>query len=255
MDFNFLRHYSHNCTQVYSPERWCITGIAGAFHDPLFSFGTDMIGVSNTLITDLVARDLAGESVGGRAELYNHLFLEKWVQPVFTVFDDKYSLMGNPQIFTTYVHWTTLWYWTINAALFVHGKLTELPVLGEVADESERATQLMRIMQSFFLEWHRAAGDATPADYFVPFCAHPLVQRSQADLNSHPGDEEFIHAFRAKLASLEQLASEIFWTAVEVLPDPPERRAINPYAISLDPAATSSPRARHRPIAVPATPP
>jgi flavin-dependent dehydrogenase len=236
MDFLFLRHYSHNCTRVYSPERWCLTGISGAFHDPLFSYGTDMIGVSNTFITDLVARDLAGENVAGRTELYNHLFLDKWVEPVFTVFDDKYPLMGNPHIFTTYVHWTTMWYWSINGALFVHGKITDLPELGAIAEESERATTLMRVMQSFFVEWHRAAGDATPSDYFIPFCGHDLVRRAQADLNERPSDEEFIRKFRSKLALLEQLACEVFWMAVRVLPDPPERRPIDPYAISLDPA-------------------
>jgi flavin-dependent dehydrogenase len=236
MDFKFLRHYAHNCTRVYSPERWAITGISGAFHDPLFSFGTDMIGVSNTILTDLIARDHAGEDVGRRTELYNHLFLEKWVEPVFTVFDDKYPLMGNPQIFTTYVHWTTMWYWSINAAILAHGKLTDLSVLSEITEDSERATTLMRVMQSLFVEWHQAAGDAVGSDYFVPFCGHDLFARTQADLNDRPDDEEFIRRFRAKLTTLEQLASEIFWIAVRVLPDPPERRPIDPYAISLDPS-------------------
>jgi flavin-dependent dehydrogenase len=234
MDFSFLRHYSHNCTRVYSPDRWCITGIAGAFHDPLFSYGTDMIGVSNTLMTDLISRDLGGEDVTGRTELYNHLFLEKWVEPVFSVFDDKYPIMGNPHIFTTYVHWTTMWYWAINGSLFIHGKLTDLPALGEITEESERATKLMRVMQAFFVEWHRTAGDVAMSDYFVPFCGHEFVTRVQADLHAEPNDEEFVEKFRSKLTSLEQLACEIFWMAVRILPDPPERRPIDPYAISLD---------------------
>ena len=34
---------------------------------------------------------------------------------------------------------------------------------------------------------------------------------------------------------LEQLAKEMFWHAVRVLPDAPQRCDINPYAISLDP--------------------
>jgi hypothetical protein len=145
--------------------------------------------------------------------------------------------MGNPQIFTTYVHFTTMWYWSINANLFVHGKSTDLETLGMLDDESERATKLLRVMESFFVDWHRAVGDdSSKTDYYVPFCGHDFMQRTHAYLNERPADEEFIRDFRAKLASLEQLATEIFWMAVQDLPDPPQRRPIDPYAISFDPA-------------------
>lgn len=235
MDFLFLRHYAHSCERVYSPRRWCITGVAGVFHDPLFSFGSDMIGVSNTFVTDLVARDHAGEDVAGRTELYNQIYLEKWAGPVFSVFDDKYPVMGNPQIFITYVHFTTMWYWSINANLFIHGKSADLETLGMLSEESDRATRLLRVMQAFFVDWHRAVGDdAASSDYYVPFCGHDFMQRTHAYLNERPDDERFVRDFRAKLASLEQLACEIFWMAVETLPDPPDRRPIDPYAIGLD---------------------
>lgn len=237
LDFLFLRHYAHGCKRVYSPQRWCITGVAGFFHDPLFSFGSDMIGVSNTFVTDLIARDHAGEDVAGRAELYNQIFLEKWARPVFSVFDDKYPLMGNPYVFTTYVHFTTLWYWSINCSVLIHGKVTDLETLAMLDEESERATRLLRVMESFFVDWHRAVGDdASMSDYYVPFCGHEFMQRTHAYLNEQPDNEQFVRNFRAKLANLEQLATEIFWMAVKDLPDAPERRPIDPYAISFDPA-------------------
>jgi flavin-dependent dehydrogenase len=237
MDFLFLRRYAHGCKRVYSPERWYITGVSGVFHDPLFSFGSDMIGVSNTFVTDLIARDHAGEEVAGRAELYNRIFLEKWADPVFSVFDDKYPIMGNPHIFTTYVHFTAIWYWCVNCSLLVHGRVTDLETLAVLEEENERATKLLRVMESFFVEWHRVVGDDTGmSDYYVPFCGHDFMERIHDDLNRRPDAEEFIRNFRVKLASLEQLAREIFWMAVEDLPDPPERRPIDPYAISFDPA-------------------
>jgi flavin-dependent dehydrogenase len=235
MDFLFLRRYSHGCSRVYSPERWCITGVAGVFHDPLFSFGSDMIGVSNTFVTDLIARDHAGEDVSGRAELYNRIFLEKWADPVFSVFDDKYPIMGNPQVFSTYVHFTAIWYWAVNCSLLIHGKVTDLETLAILEEENERATKLLRVMEAFFVEWHAALGDDTgKADYFVPFCGHDWMERIHDDLNERPDTEEFVRNFRAKLANLEQFSTEIFWMAVNGLPDPPERRPIDPYAISLD---------------------
>jgi flavin-dependent dehydrogenase len=237
IDFLFLRHYSHSCTQVYSPERWCITGVAGWFHDPLFSFGSDMIGVSNTFVTDLIARDHAGEDVAGRTELYNRVFLDRWADPVFSVFEDKYPIMGNPHIFTTYVQFTTMWYWCVNASVQMHGKITDLETLAMIDEESERATKLLRVMEAFFVEWHRTVGDDSgKSDYLFPFAAHDFMKSIHADLNRRPDAEEFTRNFRAKLADLEQLSCEIFWMAVKDLPDPPERRPIDPYAITFDPA-------------------
>jgi flavin-dependent dehydrogenase len=237
LDFNFLRHYSHSCTRVYSPERWCITGVSGWFHDPLFSFGSDMIGVSNTFVSDLIARDHAGEDVGVRSELYNRVFLEKWAAPVFYVYEDKYPLMGNPLIFTTYVQFTTIWYWAVNASHQIHGTITDLETLAMLEEENERAVELLRVMEAFFVDWHAAVGDdAGASDYFFPFAGREFMKRMHADLNQRPAAEEFIRNFRVKLTNLEKLASEIFWMAVKDLPDAPERRPIDPYAISFDPA-------------------
>ncbi len=236
MDFLFLRRYSHRCKQVYSSQRWAITGVAGYFHDPLFSYGSDMIAVSNTFVTDLIARDHAGEDVGTRAGLYNQIYLDKWAEPVFSVFDDKYPVMGNPHIFTTYVHFTTLWYWSINCAVLIHGKVTDLDTLGALGEDSEKATKLLRVMESFFVQWHAAVGDDTEsADYYVPFAGHDYMQRTHDYLNESPTDEEFVENFRVKLGWLEQLSCEIFWMAVQDLPNPPERRPIDPYKITFHP--------------------
>ena len=38
-----------NCERVYSPQRWALTGEAGAFADPLYSPGSDFIGLGNRL--------------------------------------------------------------------------------------------------------------------------------------------------------------------------------------------------------------
>ena len=46
-------------------ERWALTGEAGLFLDPFYSPGSDFIGISNTYITDLIARDRQG--IGGRS--------------------------------------------------------------------------------------------------------------------------------------------------------------------------------------------
>ena len=236
MDFKFLRHYSHHCERVYSPDRWCITGVAGAFHDPLFSVGSDMIAYSNTFVTDLVARDAAGEDVASRVEVYNSLFLDQYVDSLFKVFDDKYLLMGNPQVFSVYTHWSTCWYWSVSANIFMHDRITDLEVLASIVEDTDRSIELLDVMETFFVDWYHAAGDSEHVDYCIPLFCHEWIGRLQVELLTEFTAEEFTQKFKEDLANLEDLACEVFWTAVQVLPDPPERRPINPYAISLDPS-------------------
>jgi hypothetical protein len=50
---------------VFSARRWALTGEAGLFLDPFYSPGTDFIAISNTYITELVARDVPA-AVGAR---------------------------------------------------------------------------------------------------------------------------------------------------------------------------------------------
>jgi flavin-dependent dehydrogenase len=235
LDFKFLRHYSLKCERVYSHERWCITGISGCFHDPLFSVGSDMIGYSNGFVTDLITRERAGEDIAARVDLYNQVYLDL-VDTVFTIYEDKYPVMENAQVTSVYCHWTTSWYWSVSANLFLHDKLIDLSFLATVSDEIQRAHKLHRVMNAFFVEWNRTAEKVFWSDHHIPFTCQESMLRLQQELTSEWTDEEFKDKFKENLAHLEKLATEIFWIGVQALPDPPERRPIDPYAISLDPA-------------------
>ena len=60
-DFLFLRDFSYGCKQVFSADRWALTGEAGLFLDPFYSPGSDFIAISNTYICDLIEKDRAGQ--------------------------------------------------------------------------------------------------------------------------------------------------------------------------------------------------
>ena len=66
-DFVFLRDFSYGCKQVFSADRWALTGEAGVFLDPFYSPGSDFIAIANTYITELIARDRAGRADRRRA--------------------------------------------------------------------------------------------------------------------------------------------------------------------------------------------
>lgn len=237
LDFKFLRHYSHSCERAYSPDRWCIAGVAAVFHDPLFSVGADVIGWSNTCITDLVSRDRAGEDVRHRLELYNSIFLDQYVGPMYSMFEDTYLLLGNPQLFFTYNHWSTCWYWAVQASIMMHQKMIDLPALAAVKDDVDRSIVLWNVMQAFFTDWYEVAGDdESLTNHFVPLFNQPWINRLQAELIEDWDDETFARKIKENVENMEQLSIEVFWMAVQALPDPPERRPIDPYAISMDPS-------------------
>src|SRR3546814_16497641 len=73
-DFRFLRGFSHGCKQVFSADRWALTGEAGVFLDPFYSPGSDFIALSNTYVSQLVAMDRAGEPIQAHAQIYQLLY-------------------------------------------------------------------------------------------------------------------------------------------------------------------------------------
>jgi flavin-dependent dehydrogenase len=52
--FAGLRDYAHGCSQTISAARWAMTGESGRFLDPLYSPGSDLIALHNTLIVDAI---------------------------------------------------------------------------------------------------------------------------------------------------------------------------------------------------------
>src|SRR5690606_23198274 len=97
LDFKVLKHYAHNSGRIYSAEKWAVTGESGAFLDPFYSPGTDFISMNNTWLTDLIIRDMNGESIELHASVYEktHLALfDSWIP----VYQNKYQLMGSTQI-------------------------------------------------------------------------------------------------------------------------------------------------------------
>ena len=95
MDFRVMKKYSHGATKVFDGrDRWCLTGDAGIFLDPLYSSGLDLVAIGNGLITDMVNRDLEGEDVVARAQISDSLFrslTEMWL----AVYQDQYTLDGH----------------------------------------------------------------------------------------------------------------------------------------------------------------
>ncbi len=97
-DYTALKDFSYDCAQTISPQRWALAGEAGRFTDPLYSPGSDLISVYNTLVTDaILTDDPAALAVKCRlAEQLMRTFYQGTV-PSYAV---SYDALGDQEAFT-----------------------------------------------------------------------------------------------------------------------------------------------------------
>ena len=209
LDFMFMRHFSHECMQLYSDKRWAITGEAGLFADPYYSPGSDFIAISNTFITDLIAKDRAGQSIGAHAAVYQQL-LQSFYDNTMLLYQDQYPLFGNARVMPVKVIWDYAYYWAALAPLYMSGRITSLSMLGRLRSQLERASGLNAAMQPFLRAWAEADDYSAPEDgrlldQYVIGWFHEM-NRSLRDAQE---DDAFAQRIAGNVKLMERLAKEI----------------------------------------------
>lgn len=166
-DFLFLRNFSYGCRQVFSAQRWAVTGEAGLFLDPFYSPGSDFIAIANGYICDLVEKDRAGQRIGAHAEIYQQLYFG-FYENTLTLYEGQYPVFGDAVVMPLKVIWDYTYYWALLAPLYFAGKLTDLSLLGRLRPQFQRAAALNIAVQALVRDWaarNRAqGGDAPPLD-------------------------------------------------------------------------------------------
>ena len=235
MDFAFFKDFSYGCKQVFSHERWALTGEAGMFLDPFYSPGSDFIAIGNTLITDLVRADRAGESIRVPAFFYGELF-RSFYESTLTLYQDQYTLFGNARVMPVKVLWDYTYYWGVLCQLVFQDRLTDRDAITALGEPLQRAKHLNERMQALMRAW----GEATDAKRVSDAVSSARGARTRAaarsgamldqanlpwfaELNRGLCDTLDDAAFHARVvgnvALLEVLAEEIVAMAVRDAPE------------------------------------
>ena len=220
MDFRFLRHFSHDCAQSFSADRWAITGEAGVFLDPFYSPGSDFIAIANTLICELIERDRAGKPFAPYAAIYQQ-FLDSIYENTLTLYQGQYPLFGDAQVMPVKVIWDYTYYWSLLAPLAMSGRIGDVAMLGRLKPQFMRARGLNLALQPLLRDW--CARNAAPARAVED---GRLLDQFRIDwfreLNRALTDRLDDEAFAARLAGnvrrMEWLAREILGRARESHP-------------------------------------
>ncbi len=211
-DFAFLRGYSHGCRQVFSADRWALTGEAGPFLDPFYSPGSDFIAIANTYITALVARDLGAGSITGHVALYEQLF-QSFYDNMLPIYRGQYGLLGDAQVLPVKLIWDYTFYWAMLAPLQFGGRLADLDVLGRIRPDLQHAGALNAAMQALLHDWGEAnargqAADPAPGRFLDQYRIEWFNAMNGA-LDDALDEDAFVARIKANGERMASLATEI----------------------------------------------
>jgi flavin-dependent dehydrogenase len=206
-DFAFLRSFSYGCKQVFSAQRWALTGEAGLFLDPFYSPGSDFIAIGNTYITDLIAIDRAGRPLGAHAQLYDQIY-HSFYESTLALYTDQYPLFGDPEVLPVKVIWDYTYYWGVLAQFFFQNRLTDLHAMSALRDELAQCKKLNLAVQSFMRAWSGFSEKKNPA-VMLDQAALPWFAELNRSLNDTLDDAAFRSRIRGSVVQLRTLAQEM----------------------------------------------
>lgn len=206
-DFAFFRRFSYDCKQVFSAGRWALAGEAGRFLDPFYSPGSDFIAIGNTFITELVARDRAGQPLAAHAQIYEQIF-KSFYDSTMALYLDQYGIFGDPQVLPVKILWDYTYYWGVLAQLAMQGRLVDLKLLGDLRDELQAAQRLNAAVQPLLRAWS-AASPKRNAARMLDQAAQPWFVELNRSLSDRLDDAALRDRLRGSVARLFALATEI----------------------------------------------
>ncbi|WP_038182362.1 NAD(P)/FAD-dependent oxidoreductase [Vibrio rhizosphaerae] len=149
MDFIGYRNYSYSCKQVFSADRWCITGESGVFIDPFYSPGSDFIAYSNDFVTELIVQDFKGKDIRQLASSFNDTFM-KLADVVSMLYEGLYPKFGNGFVMKQKILWDSVIYLGVTCLLYFNRKFTDPDFLALVDSELAHYNYLLRSVAEHF---------------------------------------------------------------------------------------------------------
>jgi flavin-dependent dehydrogenase len=217
-DFRFLRRFSYGCKQVFSSQRWALTGDAGLFLDPFYSPGSDFIAIANTCITELIAKDRAGDEFAPYARAYEQVYFS-FYESTLALYTDQYPIFGNPEVMPVKVIWDYTYYWGVLAQIWYQRRVTDLNSLSRLRTELAQAKALNFAVQRLLRSWS-APGGGRESGALLDQAALPWFVALNRSLLDPPLDDAGYRArIRANVALLKALALEIAGRARADVPD------------------------------------
>jgi len=213
LDFGGYRDFSYDCEQTLSAQRWAVAGEAGRFSDPLYSPGSDLISIYNTLIVDAIRTDDPGE-LATKARSYEQL-----MQATYSAYEPSYArsydALGDQETFSLKYTWELAVYFAFYVFPFLNDLFTERRFLPSYFKAFGRLgpinSGLHKLLSDYF-QWKRAHLPPQAEPVLFDFASiEPLARAEKTFYEVGVSIEEARSVLSAQLENLEELA--LFITA------------------------------------------
>jgi len=212
VDFLVMHDYAYTSERVLSEDRWACVGEAGIFVDPLYSPGTDLIALANSLTVELVRRDLRDGTVEPeRVAEYNRVLLG-WHADLSHMLGNNGAIFPCPDVFAAKLWWDFFVYWVFMCPYYFRG-LHQLPIEGlrEAHALSDVYSELNHRAQALFEAWaDLRTVPLAPDRPFVPLPMFPSFLADQhMELLNDRTPEHTLERLRADVAVTELMLREL----------------------------------------------
>jgi hypothetical protein len=235
LDFKVLKHFALNSEKLFSEDRWAVSGEAGVFLDPFYSPGTDFISMSNTFVSDMITRDLAGEDVSLQTMVYEKTLFaifNNWVP----IYQHKYPMWGSTQTMVLKIFWDWAIYWSVPTLIFTNEALTNLMVLKNLFSQEDGAGQrfgrLNNRFQTLLTEWVKYDTEPFSEIYIDPFDINYL-REFHLGLEERYSSRDLIAKINDNMTKLEEIASQVFRLMSHKVYGTPMDLKVDPYTMSM----------------------
>ncbi len=238
LDFGGLPDFSHDCVQTIHPDRWAVAGEAGRFTDPLYSPGSDLISIYNTLIVDAI-RTPAGDGLAAKCRAYEQLMRAVYGAYVPS-YATSYDALGDQEAFSLKYTWELSVYFAFYVFPFVNELLTErrflVGYLRRFAELGPLNAGVQRLLSGYF-QWKKRHRGAPARPVFFDFTElEPLRVAESSFYEIGVSVDEARAVLARQAASLEELARFIAAHVAAAVAGSPESITNRRFVEGLDPA-------------------
>lgn len=209
MDFKRLANFAYGCKQVFSVDRWAMTGISGTFTDPFYSPGSDFISIANTYIDKLIREDLEGRDIRSSVQMLQEAYFRGYDLILATI-QGQYPIFANPLVMSHKLLWDATTAWSGVGLLFAQGLFTCQETLDALRDELMIIDKLHMVMQRFFLEAASRSFSQQPAQQIIVDTTMNYMHRMQSQLNKPMDRPSVLRAVKHNVNILCTVATETF---------------------------------------------
>ncbi len=238
LDFGGYKSFSHDCVQTISPSRWAIAGEAGRFSDPLYSPGSDLIAIYNTLIVDAIQTDNP-QDLSSKCSLYEQLMRAVY-QAYIPTYDTSYNALGDQETFSLKYTWELTVYFAGYVFPFVNDFFTDrrflIAFLRMFSSLGPVNRSIQRLLSQYY-QWkkeHRCP----PAEpiFFELTALAPLARAAETFYSIGVTVDEAKKVLGEQVAGLDELARFIISHIAAVVLDEPAILTHRSFIESLRPS-------------------